>query len=185
MSEQSKLGLGQIITTPQHRDAIHVAVAPVIASHDMGPGMHVGLTESGEATNHTENAVGIVDPFLKQRVLKGEQCWLFIYPGTITNLRHEWKHPAFGEQERAECDRVKSEEWLRAYAVKLKPYETDGNKAFSDMICDLRERDTIYSYGSDLHSLHEFEDAEDFFYHAEIYLGRKLDREEIRYTCSC
>lgn len=49
MSDQSKLGLGQIITSQQERDAIHIAVAPVTAAEKLNPGDHVALTQEGEA----------------------------------------------------------------------------------------------------------------------------------------
>lgn len=45
MSDQSKLGIGQIIATEQFRDAIHVAVAPVVAGEQLHPGDHVGLLQ--------------------------------------------------------------------------------------------------------------------------------------------
>lgn len=45
MSES--LGLGKIITTPQQRDAIHVAVAPVVANSELKPGQRVGFVREG------------------------------------------------------------------------------------------------------------------------------------------
>ena len=88
------LGLGQIITTEQHRDAVHVAVAPVMAGVDLEPGQHVGLFADGTA-KPTKPHIGIVDPFLAERVAAGQRFWLWLYPGSITSLRHDWTHPAF------------------------------------------------------------------------------------------
>lgn len=88
------LGLGQLITTPQQRDAIHVAVAPMVAAESLSPGQHVGIDARGNAAFVTP-AVGIVDPFLRTRVMPGDKFWLFLYPNTVTSLRHEWTHPAF------------------------------------------------------------------------------------------
>lgn len=94
MSDQSKLGIGKPITSEQHRDAIHVAVAPVRAAHILKPGDHVGLNEKQEAVTFAK-PIGIVDPFLMETVQQGNQFWLFLYPGSITSLRHEWEHSAF------------------------------------------------------------------------------------------
>lgn len=94
------LNIGQIITTPQQRDAIHVAVVPVIAGQMLYPGEHVGLIK-GEAWSTLKDkkpglvSIGIVDPFLKANVAPKESFWLFLYPGTVTDLRHAWTHPAF------------------------------------------------------------------------------------------
>lgn len=93
MSES--LGLGKLITTEQHRDAIHIAVAPVTAAAHLQPGQHVGLDAKGEACALKVQPIGIVDPFLQGAVAKGQRFWLFLYPGSITSLRHEWTHPAF------------------------------------------------------------------------------------------
>ena len=91
------LGLGNLITEPRHRDAVHVAVAPVVAGVELTPGMHVGLIGDDLETvgPDAERHVGVVDPFLTAPVQPGERCWLLVYPGTITYLRHTWSHPAF------------------------------------------------------------------------------------------
>lgn len=75
------------------RDAIHVAVAPVEAAEDLLPGQHVGLVV-GKASAGVE-PIGVVDPFLTATILKGQRFWLFLYPNTVTSLRHVWTHPAF------------------------------------------------------------------------------------------
>ena len=85
--------LGTIIDATAKRDAIHIAVIPLPAAHKLFPGQDVGVVD-GQATAKTE-AAGIVDPFLKENVVPGERFWLFLYPYTITSLRHDWHHPAF------------------------------------------------------------------------------------------
>ena len=86
--------LGTIIDERQKRDAIHLAVEPVIAAHRLVAGQHVGFVGLGEVGT-CENPVGIVDPFLKYPILAGERFWLVVYPRQITSLRHVWEHPGF------------------------------------------------------------------------------------------
>jgi hypothetical protein len=76
--------LGQVITDiGARRDAIHIAVAPMVATAALHPGQRL------------QN--GIVDPFLTAPVQPGERYWLFLFPGTVTGMRHVWSHPAFTE----------------------------------------------------------------------------------------
>jgi hypothetical protein len=90
--------IGSLVPDGENRrDAVHVAIAPVIASEDLVPGQHVGL-DGGRPTHAWARAntkIGIVDPFLAEPVKRGQRFWLFLYPGTITSLRHVWTHPAF------------------------------------------------------------------------------------------
>jgi hypothetical protein len=88
--------LGEVPAEDARRDAVHIAVAPVIAGCNLQPGQRVGLHDGrlfaeGE---HIE-AIGIVDPFRTQPVASGERFWLFLFPGSITGLCHVWQHPAF------------------------------------------------------------------------------------------
>lgn len=93
----TELGIGKLVENDgQGRDAIHVAVVPVIAAVRLRPGCRVGLDEDGRAEiSETRHCIGIVDPFLEEWVEEGQKFWLFLYPGTITSLRHVWTHPAF------------------------------------------------------------------------------------------
>ncbi len=100
MTQQYVPNLGETPTEDARRDAVHVAVAPVIAARTLQPGWHVGLDENGQAYSptcdrRTEETVGIVDPFLDHWVDKGERFWLWLYPNTVTSLRHCWTHPSF------------------------------------------------------------------------------------------
>lgn len=94
MSEQIIPNLGELAAEDAWRDAIHVAVAPVVAASELQPGQHVGVLEDGRA-DAIEKTIGIVDPFLTEPVHPGERFWLLTYPNTITSLRHVWTHPAF------------------------------------------------------------------------------------------
>lgn len=103
--DQTTSKIGTILApNDNHRDAIHIAVAPVTAAVGLYPGDRVGLDRNGHATtvddDMTGPIVGIADPFLvrdgiKVRVKPGERFYLFLFPGTITSLRHTWTHPEF------------------------------------------------------------------------------------------
>ena len=88
--------LGMIHVEQQKRDAIHLAVEPVIAAMTLVPGEHICLGENGLATvAPPSKALGIVDPFLTTPVEAGESFWLVVYPRRIKSLRHVWEHPDF------------------------------------------------------------------------------------------
>ena len=95
--EQYKPNLGEIPGEDARRDAVHIAVAPVVAGEMLLVGERVGLREDGKAVQESEDAkaIGIVDPFLIESIGEGQRFWLFLFPGTITDLRHVWSHPAF------------------------------------------------------------------------------------------
>lgn len=95
MAEQYVPNLGHLADADARRDAVHIAVAPVVAGTYLLPGDNVTLDDDGCAYAALPNTIGIVDPFLRCPVQKGERFWLFLYPGTVTSLRHVWTHPAF------------------------------------------------------------------------------------------
>lgn len=87
-----QLGLGKLITSPQQRDAVHVAVLPATAGETLNQGERVRV-ECGTAFSDLHQGVGIVDPFLNQTVQPGQQFWVWLTPGSIQSLRHDWSHP--------------------------------------------------------------------------------------------
>lgn|GEM_PF-1775663 len=114
--------LGTIIDETAARDAIHLAVEPMVAAHTLRPGEDVGLYGDGTA-GASEDPVGIVDPFLKRAVMAGQRFWLVVYPRKITSLRHVWTHPAFDDKAAAvpqvDIAKRKSIAWIRDYADKF------------------------------------------------------------------
>lgn len=110
---------------PDERDAIHIATAAVFAETDLNPGDHVGLTtEAADVMGRSEIApLGIVDPFLLEPVKKGERFWVFLYPGTIRSLRHNWSHPAFDKKQQLvqALKETIHHKRMRAFAASL-PY---------------------------------------------------------------
>lgn len=98
MNDQPKLG--ELLIGGEKRDAVHIAIAPVVAGESLLPGDHVGFLVDGtvgEQDDPTKN-IGIVDPFLRFGIRKGKEFWLFLYPNTVTSLRHVWTHSAFTAQ---------------------------------------------------------------------------------------
>lgn len=91
--------LGTIIGENERRDAIHLAVEPVIAGEKLKPGTEIFLGDDGKAYRAYGNtkALGIVDPFLQNPVRFGDRFWLVVMPRMITSLRHVWTHPAFAD----------------------------------------------------------------------------------------
>jgi len=104
--------VGKLLDATVGRDAIHFALAPVVAEERLRPGQHIGFAREGDttyvvaATNDDMPprttagmprvaALGIVDPFLPESVSPGQRFWMFLFPNTITGLRHVWSHPAF------------------------------------------------------------------------------------------
>ena len=98
--------LGTLIDGNQKRDAIHLAVEPIIAGEILYPGQDIGIGEDGLAYASLEvctnkKHLGIVDPFLKSSsavichkfIETGQRFWMIIYPRKITSLRHVWEHP--------------------------------------------------------------------------------------------
>ena len=82
------------------RDAIHLAVEPAIGGMwMMQPGEHGCIVDGVVVPAHRDAATGIVDPFLKGPVHKGDRFWFVVLPRTITSLRHVWSHPAFPEDD--------------------------------------------------------------------------------------
>jgi len=119
--------LGTIIGENEKRDAIHLAVIPVVAQENLKPGQHV--TEHGKESffcgslHKWEKAkripIGIVDPFLENDIKIGERFWLFIYPRQIHSLRHVWTHPAFPDDESDDNEIEKSKKWIENYAKEI------------------------------------------------------------------
>jgi hypothetical protein len=179
--------LGTIIDDTQKRDAIHLAVLPMVAPVRLKTGAHV--TRDGEPTTpYGGDAVGIVDPFLHgSHVGAGETFWLVIYPRVITSLRHVWEHPAFPSEilTQPASDRSASERWMRNWAVEHMGADYYGDE-------DRRSEESAYAAAIEAgHHLHigPYEDARDhidneWWAHWEAITGAQGKRGEY-FSCSC
>lgn len=117
--------LGTIIGENEKRDAVHLAVEPVICGlATLQPGYPIKIGSDGKAHYEGSSPVGIVDPFLKNPVYPGERFWLVVMPRQITSLRHVWTHPDFDDVK----DDIDTEQllekkvsiaWMKNYAEEL------------------------------------------------------------------
>jgi hypothetical protein len=144
--------LGMILGEGEARDAIHLAVEPVIAGCDMEPGDRVGFFDGDQSIAMPEcgsvKALGIVDPFLKRAVAQGERFWLIVNPREITSLRHVWAHPAFPDPVDftplavADATVASSKQWIENYVDRLNAGrydEDDPSVTYDDLIGTARE----------------------------------------------
>ncbi len=116
--------LGTIHSRDEKRDAIHIAVLPVEAGQTLKPGARVIVTDGiARAAFTDDSSPGIVDPFLREPVRRGQRFWLLLNPRTIQSLRHVWSHPAFPDEASstvdAEPENVAAKAAIHAVAVDL------------------------------------------------------------------
>lgn len=183
--------LGSIINDQERRDAIHLAVEPVQATTNLGPGAHVNA--KGEPK---EPFIGIVDPFLREIVRPGDWFWLVVYPRQIHSLRHVWTHPDFPSEEgrdleawvnrAAKDQKEESEKWLREFCTR-----GDGPGNYHTLLAGIEDhltnvwgdRDYVHFDGTDAHG----EIPPELWIHASNVLGIPIpeDKRATGFSCSC
>lgn len=167
----SDIILGQLITTPQKRDAIHIAVAPVIAIEALEPGQHIQLNHEGKACSGKE-PIGIVDPLLKHAVAPGDEFWLWVYPKTVSNLRHDWDHPALDRKD--SFDLATAREWIEQFAADASGGNTSGEGLIAAATKYL-EDGTVIDFGfSTADRCYEDKEISKFWELYQVVTGRKL-----------
>jgi hypothetical protein len=177
--------LGTIIDDTQKRDAIHLAVEPVIAGELLDPSDHVNVTDGVATLAQEGNGLGIVDPFLLKPVRAGERFWFVMYPRMVTSLRHVWAHPAFPDAPSVpattdDSAKASAEQWIKDYAKEL-------NVGFRDLIESARywiETDDYMSRGSVLEGQST---SPEFWEQYAIYTGEEVpeDKRGNFFSCSC
>ena len=187
--------VGVLIDETAKRDAIHIAIMPCIAAENVYAGDEVGILLGTlnqikrRPSAYGLKPIGIVDPFLiEYRTINiGERCWVFLFPGTITGLRHEWTHPGILDTIQPKVtlsDREEAEAWLHSFAYKW-------NFDYASMIAEAQDKDGyIVAKGIDIHSRSELADGDEelFWKHIGTLTGRKYDeshRENFGWSCSC
>lgn len=192
MSEQ--LGIGKPITGEQYRDAIHVPVMPIVLGKGMEPGTRVYIRD-GKAYPSHGFAVGVIDPFLDGYECEGVQVWLFLFPGSIKSLRHDWTHATIDAPTKKTPTKEESEAWLREFV------KTADCPNFDDLITAATGRtlsnvseefyaeaytndgEYLYFAGRDAHG----EIPPEFWDHVENYTGIKIcqGNRAAYFSCSC
>ena len=179
--------LGSIIEDKQSRDAIHMAVAPVIAAVKLAPGQDIGFVDADKKkVCIVDNPIGIVDPFLNCLVYLDQEFWMLIYPNTITGLRHEWTHPAFDGAEEAKQDDVDSRQWLKDFAEKA-------GLAYSKLLAIIQEyveEDEVWVEQGSQRAQNAFEDVakDEFWKHIKNVTGMKRPESpdwHMPFSCTC
>lgn len=176
-----QIRIDQLISGDAGKDAIHIAIAPVIASETLLPGAKIGFVEKDnfELVGKVPNPIGIVSPWLPHHVKKGQKFYMLLNPYTITSLRHEWEHPAFKGDYKVPG---KSEMWLLNWANELgMTYQ-----ALMDAAQKYIKDGSYYCLG------HEtpdqcFYEIEDFWRHYEIVSGQKVKEQDKNsfFHCAC
>lgn len=171
------IGIGRLIDGLRERDAIHVAVAPVTATERLYPGQPLAFTgDDRKSVKAGEpGRVGIVDPFLLGPVYPGQSFWMFLSPGSITSLRHDWTHPAF-EPSPAQS----SEQWIRDFAAGIPlDYEVVMDGARDYVACG-----EYLCFGGLLEGEYV---PDEFWSHYERVTGETVpdDKRGSFFTCSC
>lgn len=178
----SDIQLGQLISGPAVRDAVHIAIAPVIAGQDLKPGEHVQLIIKGEnIVIKGDSPIGIVDPLLKKKVKVGQEFYLWMYPNTITSLRHDWTHPDFLPKTPKEDSEIAvAKAWIESFAID--------NDSYYDEIMEAAENYLRYNdYLSDGGRFEGCRVTDEFWDHYSIIVGYKVDENNRGsfFSCSC
>jgi hypothetical protein len=187
--------LGKLAPTSAGRDAIHIAVVPLVAAHDLVPGQHVGWATAAKDTVGAAHAkFGVVDPYLTTRVKGGERVFIFLYPASITGLRHVWSHPEFREEGEEEVqmlifptNKADSERWIRDFiAGRHHDVDLPDHGTVLDAIDDHLTNDwgdEAVVFGQNAYG----DIPPEFWDHYEIMTGRKVParKRASHFRCAC
>lgn len=183
-----------------NRDAIHIAIAPVCATMKLHAGQGIGFVHDNPYdVGLVSHPIGIVDPFLQQPIYPGDVFYMFLYPNTITSLRHEWTHPAFAvktrdgsEPTRDYVDQARDEqdeEKLRALST-LQSFAVEAEMEVEELI----DHCTAYQVSSGTYYTTIGFDTPDIFYNNakemwdawEVYTGKKVTAgRDNFFSCAC
>jgi hypothetical protein len=179
MSQDSTV-LGELCPEGAGRDAVHVAVLPIEAGEELGPGDKVRVMDGcAYGWSSGEGLVGVVDPYLDQIVRGGQRFYLFLLPRTITGLRHVWEHPDFPAEAPISAERGADELYV-ARAAEMAGYSYD---RFLQM-CEgaARDNDSVNTGDNECYDVNtpELWDAV-----ARLTGARHQNRDHAYFSCAC
>jgi hypothetical protein len=180
--------IGELVTTPQERDAIHVAICPVLAHEKFKPREHIGayydsnLEEYVASRSTLHPKLGIVDPYLTVKIKEGDRFLMFLYPNTITSLKHNWTHPDLPDI--ANASRIEKDpngihlQWMEDFASRFRLTSFDMMEAADRYLLN----NTFFNKGE----LFEGEWIPDEFWdHYEALKNTIVNNRGNFFTCSC
>jgi hypothetical protein len=181
MKDETLESIGKLLTKPMSRDAVHIAVVRVTAGpvEVLKPGQHVHLGGNFTAVSYANGEpAGIVDPYLTDEVTEGQSFWLFLYPGTITSLKHVWTHPDIPDIKQAHPSGMtfaEAEHHLRTCAENWDVTE------FADLL-DAISHHTMTGVPTVSISVQDWtdlspEEYKKFWDCAEVFLGERFNQE--------
>lgn len=175
--------LGTIIGPEEKRDAIHLAVEPVIAGETLRPGEHIRVRDGVAWPAWEDNGLGIVDPFLTSHVRKGERFWFVMYPRQVRSLRHVWTHPAFPDADAAPLPQANDEKsyaeaWIRRYAASI-------DVGYNDLIESAGKFLDSGDYMDRGDTLEGVSTSKEFWAQYSVLTGRDVGNPGNFFSCSC
>jgi hypothetical protein len=190
--------IGKIIDDDDdaRRDAVHFALAPVIAAQTLHPGQHIGFVGENEVGPSCDKLLGIVDPFLLGRVSKGQRFWMFLYPNTITSLRHEWSHDAFPVEEAqseendnpnfAFSDKLTQDMLVENSIDWLNKFADEVDLSYEELMAAGKDSIEHGGYLIDGEKWEGFYTPSEFWRHYEIVTGNPVEDHDANFfSCSC
>lgn len=171
--------LGKKLVGGEVRDAVHIAIVPVIVDVLVRPGESAGVKFIDGEYHVDMNSfpiVGIIDPFLDKPVKAGERCYLCLHPNSVTDMTHCWSHPQFKD----EIPNVKRKHLLELEQILLKCGYSGG--AFR-LIQELKNN----SYGVDVGDDY-VKNSMDSYKKEILSLVSKITNvffDEVYFSCAC
>lgn len=182
--------LGNLAGLGAQRDAIHVAIAPVVADCKIEPGRRIGFVDGGgvrvgyECPDRGIVAVGIADPFLVGPVLRGQSFFMCLFPGTVTGMRHHWSHPSFADvlREPHADDGGDSRKWIENFSHRLGL----SYKTVMDAAARWQRGEGYTNVGdNEQYTDHYYESAEFWRHYAAVTGSATADDEGLPFSCAC